>query len=609
MKKLSEFLLSLLALPFLLAWQMSERIFEFAFQPLIYRRFKIAIDPRKVLALKIAFGAVGLAVLAFLAYRAIFFWDLYPSAREAFFNIKVYFILVLNDAIRVAQKLLWPVNTLIVFVHGGQIKPVPLFLALYLCFLPLLFIFHLVFRSLRISRALSQAVALRNRAVQDVNIVHFAEQAKPDQIFLGLDLTRGGTPFYVQRQALKGHAQIIGSSGTGKTESIIHPIWFQEMRRNVATFALDGKGSRRNIEKIYTIASSMAQGQEVKYFNPADVENSATYNPVLRGSAAQIRQKIIASLDWSDTPPGEKERTSYYLDLIIRAIQEGGRFVSLDEIFQYLSSKTHLHDRLRQMHKRELYEGLFAALENFPKFQSETELLTTMLREICQAEYAWLLDTDEPEIDIFEDYQTRKDCYFTLPLQGNAPAMRFVGQLILQDLISSFAQAAMAAGSGEESNEGLLIVDELSKFASPSFIELLRVCGNAGVSVVYTNQSFAELANPALKLHASFTDELVGQTNALFCFQLGSEESARLVMQRMGLAAVPKSKAEDTKDTKKSASVDTEFLKNLEVGRCVLFMRQPRTQAVLKTGYFKFDQPLPFRRQEKSRQTVAAAEV
>ena len=158
----------------------------------------------------------------------------------------------------------------------------------------------------------------------------------------------------------------------------------------------------------------------------------------------------------------------------------------------------------------------------------------------------------------------------------------------------------------EESLEGLLIVDVLAKFASPSFIELLRVCGNAGVSVVYTNQSFSELANPELNLHASFADELISQTNARFCFQLGSEESARLVMQRMGLAAAPKSKAEDGK---KGASVDVEFLKNLEVGRCVLFMRQPRTQAVLKTGYFKFDQPLPFRRQEKSRQTVAAAQV
>jgi hypothetical protein len=603
-KKLSEFLLSLLALPFLLAWQVSERIFEFAFQPFIYRRFHVAMDPRKKFALRSALLVAGLALIAYLVYKGFFFSRLFSSGREALFNIKVYFFLILNDLIRVGQLLLWPVNTLIVFVQGGHVKILPLLFALYLCFLPLLFVVHLGFRSLRISRALSQAVALRNRAVRDVNIVHFAEQAQPDEIFLGLDLARGGMPFYAKRQALKGHAQIIGSSGTGKTESIIHPIWFQEMRRNVATFALDGKGSRRNIEKIYTIATSLAQGHEVKYFNPSDAENSATYNPVLHGNAAQIRQKVIASLDWSDTPPGEKERTSYYLDLIIRAIQEGGRFVSLDEIFQYLSSKTHLHDRLRQVHQRELYEGLFAALDNFSKFQSETELLTTMLREICHSDYAWLLDTDEPEIDIVADYRGCKDCYFTLPMQGNSPAMRFFGQLILQDMISGFAQAAMVTGSDEESREGLLIVDELAKFASPSFIELLRVCGNAGVSVLYTNQSFSELANPALKLHGSFVDELANHTNALFCFQLGSDDSVRLVMQRFGLGAAPKSKTEGTKE---NGGLSAEFLKNLEVGRCVLFMRQPRTQAILKTGYFKFDQSLPFTRRENSRQTVAAA--
>ena len=597
MKKSGEALLSLLALPFLLAWQVSERIFEFAIQPLIYRRFHLATDARKRMARRIILLVAGLALVIYLVFKLTYFLKLFPSVGEALSNLKVLFVFILNDVIRAVQKLLWPVNTLLVFTHGGQVGALPLLLALYLCFLPLVFLFNVAFRSIHVTRALSKAVALRDRAVREVNIVHFSAQAKSDQIFLGLDLTRGGTPFYAQRNWLKGHAQILGTSGTGKTESIIHPIWYQEMRRNVATFALDGKGSHQNIEKIYTIATSLAQGHEVKYFNPADAENSATYNPVLRGSAGQVRQKIIASLDWADAPAGEKERTSYYLDLIVRAILESGRFVSLDEIFKYLSAKTHLHDRLRQMRQRELYEGLFAALDDFPKFQSETELLTTMLREICHADYAWLMDTNEPEIDILSDYQGRKDCYFTLPMQGNSPAMRFLGQLVLQDMITCFAQ--QPAGG-----EGLLIIDELAKFASPFFIELLRVCGTAGVSVLYTNQSFSELANPALKLHTSFVDELANHTNALFCFQLGSEDSVRLVMQRFGLGTAARAKSEGGKE---SGGFDAEFLKNLEIGRCVLFMRQPRTQTVLKTGYFKIEQTLPFARQESSRQAVAAA--
>jgi len=601
-KKLSEVFLSLLALPFLLAWQMSERIFEFAVQPLLYRRFKLAADPRKRLALKIIATAAGLALVAYLVFKSSFFLKLFPSGSEALLNLKVFFILILNDLIRAAQILLWPVNTLMIFMQGGPVKIPYLLLALYLCFLPVLFVFNVVLRFFNSSRTLSQAVELRNRAVRDVNIVHFAEQARPDQIFLGLDLARSGAPFYAKRAWLKGHAQIIGAAGTGKTESIIQPIWFQEVRRNTATFVLDGKSSRRNVEKFYTIATSLAQGHEVKYFNPSDAESSATYNPVLRGNAAQVRQKIVASLDWSETPAGEKERTSYYLDLILRAIQESGRFVSLDEIFKYLSSKTHLHDRLRQVRQRDLYEGLFAALDNFSKFQSETALLTTTLREICQADYAWLLDTNEPEIDVAADYRGRKDCYFTLPLQGQAPAMRFLGQLILQDMMASFAEVALRASGREEAREGLLIIDELAKFASPSFIELLRVSSQAGVSVLYTNQSFSELANPALKLHASFIDELANHTNALFCFQLGSEDSIRLVMQRMGLGAPAKSKS----DSKEGGTLDTDYLKNLQVGHCVLFLRQPRTQTVLKTGYFKFEQPLKFQRRESSRQAAAA---
>ena len=64
MKKLSEALMSLLALPFLLAWQVSERIFEFAVQPLIYRHFRLARDPRHKLTLRLVLLAAGLALLA-----------------------------------------------------------------------------------------------------------------------------------------------------------------------------------------------------------------------------------------------------------------------------------------------------------------------------------------------------------------------------------------------------------------------------------------------------------------------------------------------------------------------------------------------------------------
>ncbi|NUO82855.1 hypothetical protein HUU05_22515 [candidate division KSB1 bacterium] len=612
MKKLSQFLLSLGALPFLLPWYVSERLFEFIVLPLIFKRFRIDLDQRKRLYLRIAIVACGAALVLYLAYKIFAFLKLFPTPAQALVHSKDYFLFVLNDLIRVAQTLLWPVNVMIVYWQGAAVQWQHLLLAAYCCFLPLLFLFNLTLRFLSTVRSLNKAVTLRNRAVRDVDLVHYAEQAKPDQIFLGLDLSRGSTPFYVKREWLKGHAQILGAAGSGKTESIVQPIWFQEVRRNVATFMLDGKGSRKNLERFYTIATSLAQGHEVIYFNPSDSGSSATYNPVLHGTVTEIRQKIVASLDGlSATINNQKERTSHYLDLILRAIKESGHFFSLDIIYQYLSSKTYLQQQLRRLRDRHVYEGLMEAVDNFQRFQADTEALTSALREICTSDYAWLLDTNEPEIDIATIYRERKDCYFTLPMHGGMPAMRFLGQLILQDMMMSFAQAAMQAAHGEDSKEALLIIDEFANFASASSIELLRVCKNAGVSVCYTDQSLTELNAPALHLPENFLDELANHTNAMFCFQLGSPESVRMVMERMGVSGNSetsklKTEGKPAPPQKSSEEINAEMLKHLEVGRCVAFFRQPRVRAILKTGYFKFDNPLKFEPPTARRQTVAA---
>ena len=593
MKKSGEFILSLLALPFLLPWYLSERIFEYFIQPLVFRRFRLGLSRRKRLILRITLIAFGVSVVSYLFHQIFVLHALFPTLSEALSHAEVYFILIVNDLIRALQVILWPVNTLLIFIQGGDVDLLHLALALYFSFLPLLLSFNLVFRLFNTFHSLSKAVDLRNRAVRDVDIVKYAQRAKADEIFLGIDLGRGGAPFYAKRSWLKGHVQIIGASGSGKTESIIQPIWFQEVRRNVATFVLDGKASRRNLDRFYTIATSLAQGHEVRYFNPADPERSATYNPLLHGTAVEIRQKIISSLPWTEASAESKERITHYLDLIVRAIKERGRFVSLEEIFQYLTSKTHVHHQVRGLRDRRVYEGMFEVMENYTKFQTETEFLASTLQEICQSEFAWLLDTDEPEIDIAGIYRRREDCYFTLPIHAVAPAMRFLGQLILQDMMTSFASESLRSGEEDEGNEGLLVIDEFAKFASPSFIELLRICRNVQVSVCYTNQSLAELNNPALNLHQSFVDELADHTNALFCFHLGSPESIRAVMDRIG-----HSPDRASSGGKSAALIDADALKHLEVGRCVAFVRQPRVAAILKTGYFKFDKLLRYEKRE-----------
>jgi len=617
LKKFIEFILSLAAMPFLLPLYLSEKLFEYLVQPLVFRKYRLEIGKRKKILAWLLVSALPVLSVAYLVKTSYAFYLSKGSLRLSALHGVDLLITIYNDIARLLPKLLLPLNTVLVFRQGGDISWTWLFFSFYVLFLPVLFVCNIGFRWYATTRSLKQAVKLRNQAIRDVNIVRFAEMAKDDEIFFGIDINRQGAPFFAKTKWLQGHVQAIGSPGSGKTESIIQPLWFQAVRRNVPTFVLDGKAAGQNIDRLYTIASSLAQGHEIIYFNPADPERSATYNPLRRGNIAEIKNRLLASLSATNISAATRERLDYYLNLALRAIKETGAVLTLHELAQYFLSKTHVHDQLRHLNDRYVHDGVSDWLKNYPAFQTETALFAELLRQIDQSEYAWLLETNEPDLDILDIYQKRKDCYFTLPIGPGDTAMNFLGQLILGDILATFYQLGMQGPA--KRGDGLLVIDEVVKFLNPQFIELLRASRNIGVSVCYTNQSLAEMENPDLHLTRAFVDQLADHTNAMFCFHLGSPESIDAILKRIGSErkieearqppdkadkkdkpdkAGKKDKKEETPTANKELVIDPKFLRHLEVGRCVAFVRQPRVLGVLKTGYFKFDKLLPYARRE-----------
>lgn len=593
MKVVFKLLSSIVVLPFLLPWYLSDKAFEYLFQPSIFRRHNIELPRTKLWIIRILKTLILLLILGYIAKRAVDYWKFYGSPLEAAKNLKILFIMFFNDFVKVVNYVLWPLNRLVYYLKGGPIQFGDFFLSLYLWILPVIFFTNLTYRLIQTGRSINKAADLRDKAVRDVDIIHFTELAKPDQIFLGLDLKRSGQPFYAHRQWLKGHVQVVGGPGSGKTESVVQPVWFQEVRRNVATIVIDGKASQRNVDKFYTIASSMAQAQDIFYFNPADPERSATYNPLLKGNVSDVKRKIMGSINWTEHTPATREQLDSALNIFLRTIEETGSYFNLRELLEYFQSPDYLRRQIEKVNDPYLKNGLNTILTEYSTFQKETAFFISLLRDLFQAGYEKLLVTRHPEIDIMGIYYGRKDCYFTLPMHSDQRSVRFLGQLILEDIRHCFHHIAMHP-SDSSAEEGLLIIDEMAKFVSPHFIEVLKASRDVGVSVFYTNQSLAELDNPGLGLSKVFKDQLADHTNAIFCFQLGSPESIQSMIERFG-----NTKKEGEENPKEAGITDPNFLKHLEVGRCVAFFRNPRYLTVLKTGYFKFDKLIRFSGQKE----------
>ncbi len=589
MKIFFKFLISLISLPFLIPWFFADKAFEYFFQPLIFKRYQLKVPRRKAWVLRVVKILLPVLLVIYLVKKIIDFFGHYQSFWVGLKNFYWVFAYIYNRDLREVLIVLFkPLNHLLYYLSGKPIQFGDFFLSFYLCLIPVLFIVNLIYRSIKTYTSINKAVSLRNKAVRDVNIVKFAEDARGDEVFLGLDLNRNNQPFYVKRSWLKGHIQVIGGPGTGKTESIIQPVWFQEMRRNVATIVLDGKASSRNVDRFYTIASSLAQAQDILYFNPTDPSRSATYNPLLRGTVSEVKQKIMASINWTEFSQDSRERLDSALNIFLRAMEETKSYFNLRELLEYFQSRGYVGKQSDRVNDFYVKNGLKEIFTNYSGFQANMSFFIGMLRDLFQSGYGQLLLTDKPQIDIVNIYRGHKDCYFTLPMQQDENTTRFLGQLILQDIRHCFRHIAMSGGDASP-DEGLLIIDELAKFVSPHFLKVLEASRNLGVSVCYTNQSLAELDNPAFNLSKVFIDQLTEHTNIVCCFQLGSPESIQMMLNRFG-------KVEATgNDSKKGFNIsDPNFLKYLDIGKCIIFIRRPRYLTILKTGYFKFDKLMRF---------------
>ena len=113
--------------------------------------------------------------------------------------------------------------------------------------------------------------------------------------------TNDGIKIAVPNNLRCGHVQVIGSTGRGKTESVIIPWMIQDLFQGNRTVLIDGKGDK----SIYTLLEAVNReeglNEEICYFDIANINESMTTNPLKHGSSQQIVDRIFSSLEFDNT--------------------------------------------------------------------------------------------------------------------------------------------------------------------------------------------------------------------------------------------------------------------------------------------------------------------
>lgn len=392
---------------------------------------------------------------------------------------------------------------------------------------------------------------------------------------------------------LNHHVHIVGASGYGKTVLLSHIIK-QRIEQGKGLLFIDLKGDRETLTKFFDIAAKCGRADDFETFSLTDLALSLPYNLVEEGTATQLRDRIIMSLNWSEEFY-KNQTSSFLLKLLLILVwlrDNKGMGFHLGTILECSSSLESYLKFASQIPLEEPKLKLISAelaqfLKEKDSFQS-LQGLRTQLESIVLSDFGELI-TQIHGINLFEAVTKSKIIFLFLDSRRYGETAKSIGRFILQDLKSVSARIDAEVPKIHRKSFSV-IVDEFADLASEDFIGFLDRARSSKMSVVVAHQEICDLQ----RISPEFAGRLMGNTSTLYAFLQKRPESAEIISGMAGTKKVWKEtfRSErlffvDIPTGDKSLREVEEFnihpnlVKSLRVGKCVCIKKYPSSRAYL----------------------------
>lgn len=384
-------------------------------------------------------------------------------------------------------------------------------------------------------------------------------QTTLDQDCIGLDLnTKRKVRF--DQIPFQRHTLILGGTGFGKTTAI-NNIIDHNLQNNNPVIVFNPKGDISGI--IEFISLCKFYGKYPTVFSETNYGN-AHFNPLKNLNDSQMATLIENAFEWSD---GEAR---YYRDTTINIItskvfdeiRKKGKHISLPEIYR-----------------------------NMTQFHSgkETSGFLSQLSILMKSPFAKLLEDQYGEaLSLMEVIKEKRCVYFGLSVMGYGAISRTLGKLFLGEIqIHTHTLGITYQENSIGSNNPItVIIDEAGSLYFKDLINLQNKGRSSGIRLVLATQTLAdfELIDPIL------VKQIFNNTGCFFTFSQSNNEDAENISKAIGTYKTTKETdvIEDGDETGKGSIrevreyyVHPEVIKNLKVGQCVLFTKDPTQNYLL----------------------------
>lgn len=309
------------------------------------------------------------------------------------------------------------------------------------------------------------------------------------------------------KQALRTmHTLVIGTTGVGKTASVILPAVVQDIKNGSGVLIIDGKADNSLLEQVSAWAHKCGRPSDVRIFSLAHVGKSATFNPLVGGSPLEVVERVFSSF---------KFENEYYRNVqfkmflrLVTLLSAQGRVPTMALVQKLLNSVDDLRVWFDGCDDVALKQELtsFAdqsAEERFKKISG----LDASLSHFSSGNHAILFNQEKPLIDFDDVLANNRIVYFQLPTMYYPFLAEVTGKLVLQTFQSAVAKRHL--GLTAEPKFFCCYLDDFQDYIYPGFGALLNKSRSANIGVVFSHQALGDLD----KVGPGFRNTVLTNTN------------------------------------------------------------------------------------------------
>jgi conjugal transfer pilus assembly protein TraD len=331
-------------------------------------------------------------------------------------------------------------------------------------------------------------LVLRN---QNATLVHKILTAEPNEDAIFAGLTKEGQRIDIKHAYRRMHAQVIGTTNAGKTESIIIPWAVDDMKRGRGLIIIDGKSDRTLLDKLFAYAKRHGRENDVKILSLCEPKISHSFNPLAGGSPLEVTERVFKALTFEN---------EYFKDLQYEAmlftllIFEACKITATPKkVVDFLRSSKQMDD-LAQSCGNESYLAWATEFLKLSREEKEqrTSGLVSKLQIFTVGETASIFNSEASHINLETALSDNQIVYCQLPVLKIPTLGKTTGKLILQALQGAIASRHLTSGGTK--NYFSVYLDDFTEYLTEGFVSTLNKSRSANVLITFAHQALGDLA-------------------------------------------------------------------------------------------------------------------